>query len=120
MDHTPKQASKQASEQNMRGLVLTWVALLALLAASAASAWVRLGWINSAISLSIALVKALLVLVVFMRLRRAHSLVRLAAATGLCTLVLLFTLAGADYATRTEVRAPWQDPSVVPAQLGSR
>jgi len=103
-----------------RQLALTWLALLALLATSAASAWVPLGWVNSAISLAIAVIKALLVLVVFMRLRRAHSLVRLAAATGLCTLVLLFTLAGADYATRTEVRSPWQDPAAVPARLGSR
>jgi cytochrome c oxidase subunit 4 len=103
-----------------RRLGLTWLGLLALLAASAASAWLPLGWINGAISLSIALVKALLVLVVFMRLRRAHSLVRLTAAAGLGTLLLLFTLAGADYATRTEVRAPWQDPATVPAQLGRR
>jgi cytochrome c oxidase subunit 4 len=116
MEHAPKHSSKHSG----RGLVLTWLALLALLAASAASAWLPLGWINSAISLSIALVKALLVLVVFMRLRRAHSLVRLAAAAGLCTLVLLFALAGADYATRTETRAPWQEPAAVPAQMGSR
>ena len=106
--------------RQQRQLGMTWLALLALLAASAASAWVPLGWINGAISLGIALVKALLVLAVFMRLRRAHSLVRLTAAAGLCTLVLLFAMAGADYATRTEVRAPWQDPAVVPAQLGSR
>jgi cytochrome c oxidase subunit 4 len=109
-----------SARKKKRQLALTWLALLALLAASAASAWLPLGWINGAISLSIALVKASLVLVVFMRLRRAHSLVRLAAATGLCTLVLLFALAGADYATRTEVRAPWQDPAAVPARLGSR
>jgi len=109
-----------APKRQQRPLVLTWLALLILLCISAASAWVPLGWVNSAISLAIAVIKALLVLVVFMRLRRAHSLVRLAAATGLCTLVLLFTLAGADYATRTEVRSPWQDPAAVPARLGSR
>jgi len=103
-----------------RQLALTWLALLALLATSAASAWVPLGWINGAISLTIALAKALLVLVVFMRLRRAHALLRLTAVAGLCTLALLFALAGADYATRTELRAPWQDPAAVPARLGSR
>lgn len=101
-------------------LLLAWIVLLALLALSAASAWLRLGWINGAINLGIALAKALLVLVVFMRLRRAHSLLRLTAVVGLCALVLLFALAGADYATRTEVRAPWQAPATLPARLGNR
>jgi cytochrome c oxidase subunit 4 len=100
--------------------VLTWIALLALLAASAGSAMLPLGWINGVVNLAIAVAKALLVLVVFMRLRRAHSLLRVAAATGLCMLVVLFALAGADYATRSEVRAPWQTPATVPARFGSR
>ena len=120
MDHAPERQTAGQPRHGTRRLVLTWLALLALLAASGASAWLPLGWINGAISLAIAAIKALLVLVVFMRLRRAHSLVRLTAATGLGTLLLLFALAGADYATRVEVRAPWQDPAAVPAQLGSR
>jgi cytochrome c oxidase subunit 4 len=120
MDHVHEQQDASKPVHGSRRLVLAWLALLALLATSGASAWLRLGWINGAISLTIALVKALLVLVVFMRLRRAHSLLRLTAAAGLCTLLLLFVLAGADYATRSELRAPWQDPAAVPAQLGSR
>src|SRR5437868_3434810 len=59
--------------QNIRPLVLTWAALMALLLLSAGSALLRLGWINTAIGLAIALVKAVLVAVIFMRLRRAHS-----------------------------------------------
>jgi cytochrome c oxidase subunit 4 len=103
-----------------RALILTWLALLLLLAASAGSAWLALGWFNSAINLGIALVKALLVALVFMRLRQAHALQRLAALAGLVTLALLFGLAGADYATRTEHAAPWQRPATLAPRLGAR
>lgn len=107
-------------QRSARPLILTWLALLLLLAASAASAWLALGWINSALNLGIALVKALLVALVFMRLRRAHALQRLAALAGVITLALLFGLAGADYASRTEQRAPWQQPATLAPRLGGR
>ena len=103
-----------------RSLFLTWLGLLALLAISATSAWVPLGWINTAIGLGVAALKSLLVALVFMRLRRASWLPRLAALAGLCTLALLFVLAGADYATRTQVPAPWQKPSTVAPRLGAQ
>jgi cytochrome c oxidase subunit 4 len=102
-----------------RPLVLTWVALLVLLALTAGSALLRLGWWNGVLNLLIALAKGLLVALVFMRLRKAHALVRIAAVTGLTTLAILFALAGSDYATRTRIPAPWQAPQAVPAQLGS-
>ena len=107
-------------ERGVRPLVLTWLALMVLLASTAAIAWLQLGWLNTAISLAIALAKALLVALVFMRLRRAHGLLRLTALAGLVTLSLLFGLAGADYATRAAAPAPWQQPATVPPQLGSR
>ena len=66
----------------VRPLVLTWLALLALLATTAGCALLRLGWLNTAISLTIALAKALLVALVFMRLKRAPALLRLAAVAG--------------------------------------
>jgi cytochrome c oxidase subunit 4 len=102
-----------------RPLFLTWLGLLALLTISAASAWVPLGWINTAIGLGIAAVKASLVALVFMRLRRSNWLLRLAALAGMCTLALLFFLSGTDYATRTVVPAPWQKPATVAPRLGS-
>jgi cytochrome c oxidase subunit 4 len=107
-------------ERSARPLLLTWLALMALLAITAAVAWVPLGWVNTAISLGIALAKALLVALVFMRLRRAHGLLRLTALAGIVTLFLLFGLAGADYATRAAAPAPWQQPATVAPQLGSR
>jgi cytochrome c oxidase subunit 4 len=100
-----------------RPLVLTWLALLLLLATSAGTAWLKLGWVNTAIGLAVATVKAVLVALVFMRLRRAHALLRLAAVAGITTLAMLFGLAGADYAARMEVRAPWQQPSTLAPKL---
>jgi cytochrome c oxidase subunit 4 len=107
-------------ERSARPLLLTWLAVMALLGATAAIAWLPLGWLNTAISLAIALAKALLVALVFMRLRRAHGLLRLTALAGVVTLFLLFGLAGADYATRAAAPAPWQQPATVAPQLGSR
>ncbi|CAH0260378.1 hypothetical protein SRABI118_03202 [Massilia sp. Bi118] len=106
-------------ERGTRPIVLTWLALLALLALSAGTAWIPLGWINTAIGLAVATVKALLVAVVFMRLRAGHPLLRMTALAGLLTMALLFLLSGADYATRTEAPAPWQQPSTVAPRLGA-
>jgi cytochrome c oxidase subunit 4 len=97
-----------------------WIELMVLLATTAACALLRLGWLNTAISLAIALAKALLVALVFMRLKRAPALLRLAAVTGAVTLALLFGLSLTDYATRTEHKAPWQGPSTVAPRFGSR
>jgi len=107
-------------DRRLRPLVLTWLALMALLATTAACALLRLGWLNTAISLAVALAKAVLVALVFMRLKRAPALLRLAAVAGAVTLILLFGLALADYTTRTELRAPWQRPATVAPRFGSR
>jgi cytochrome c oxidase subunit 4 len=107
-------------DRTVRPLVLTWLALIALLATAAARALLRLGWLNTAISLAVALAKALLVAFVFMRLKRAPALLRLAAVAGAVTLALLFGLALTDYTTRTALKAPWQQPATVAPRLGSR
>jgi cytochrome c oxidase subunit 4 len=106
--------------ENTRPLLLTWLALLALLVHTAALAWVPLGWGNMAASLVIALAKGVLVALVFMRLGTSSWLLRLAALAGAVTLALLFGLSGADYATRSELPAPWQQPATVAPRLGSR
>ncbi|WP_322405212.1 cytochrome C oxidase subunit IV family protein [Massilia luteola] len=107
-------------DKAIRPLVFAWIALMALLATTAGCALLRLGWLNTAISLAIALTKALLVAIVFMRLRRAPALLRLAAVAGAVTLALLFGLSLTDYATRPELKAPWQQPATVAPRFGSR
>jgi cytochrome c oxidase subunit 4 len=105
--------------RSSRDLILTWLALMLLLAASAALAWLPLGWVNSVVSLGIALLKALLVALVFMRLRRSPWLLRIAALAGILTMALLFGLSATDYATRTPGQAPWQRPAAVAPRLGA-
>jgi cytochrome c oxidase subunit 4 len=93
-----------------RAYWITWAILLGLLAATFALAHVRLGNLNAVVSLAIGTVKALLVVLVFMKLRRASTLLVVFAVAGLIALAILFGLSGADYATRVTTPAPWTSP----------
>lgn len=107
-------------EKEMRPLFLTWIALMALLALTAALSFVKLGWLNTAIGLAIALLKAVLVALVFMRLRRSPALLRLAGVAGLITMMLLFGLSATDYATRAVLPALWQQPATVAVRVSGK
>ena len=120
MEHTEDHIERDQGHKSMRPLVLTWAALMALLAVSAGSALLHLGWANTAIGLVIATIKALLVAIIFMRLKKAHSLLRLTALLGVSAMVLLFGLSSADYFTRPEAKADWQQPKAVQPVFGSR
>ena len=83
-----------------------WLALMLLLAATTASAFVPLGSANIIVSLTIATCKALIVLLFFMELRASHALVRSFAAAGFFWLMIMIVLTGADYWHRTDAQAP--------------
>jgi cytochrome c oxidase subunit 4 len=83
-----------------------WAALLLLLATTTAMAFVPLGTANLFISLTIAVIKAGLVLVFFMELKRSSGLVRVFAAAGFFWLMILIALTAADYTHRTDQRTP--------------
>ncbi|MEZ6188313.1 MAG: cytochrome C oxidase subunit IV family protein [Planctomycetota bacterium] len=74
-------------------LLLTWLLLLALLAATLGAYALELGL---ALSLAIATLKAAAILREFMELRRAHPTLRLVAAGSLLFLAVLFCLTLAD------------------------
>jgi len=84
----------------IRTAILTYVALLALLALTVGSSFVPLGFGNSLINLMVALAKAALIGVVFMHLRRAGPLILLAIAVLIFWLCLMYGLTLNDYATR--------------------
>jgi cytochrome c oxidase subunit 4 len=86
-------------------IVRCWIALMLLLAATTASAFIPLGSLNLPISLTIAVIKALIVLIFFMELRGSRALVRSFAAAGFFWLLIMITLTGADYWHRTDERA---------------
>ena len=83
-----------------------WAALMLLLAVTTASAFVPLAGFNLAVSLGIALAKALIVLLFFMELRASPGLVRAFAAAGFFWLLIMIVLTGADYWHRTDAPAP--------------
>ena len=79
---------------------LVWLALMLMLVATVASAYIPLGPFNTIINYTIAASKAALVFIFFMHLNRSTGAVRLASVTGLFWLAFLFTLTFADYLTR--------------------
>ncbi|HSN20070.1 MAG TPA: cytochrome C oxidase subunit IV family protein [Usitatibacter sp.] len=94
----------------VRVYILTWLALMALLAATFTLAHFRLGAANTAVGLAIAAAKVALVGLFFMHLRRASALIAIFAVATLFWLAILFGLSGTDYATRRIAPAPWSAP----------
>ena len=102
----------------VRDLAATWVGLIALMLASLGSAYLKLGAGNAVAGIAIATAKAALVVWLFMQLRRASAMTRIAAAVGLSTLLLLMLLSLADFATRAPAPAAFQSPQQIAPALG--
>ncbi|RAI58016.1 cytochrome C oxidase subunit IV family protein [Roseicella frigidaeris] len=94
-----------------RGRLAVWAALLALLGATLALAYVPLGRFGLVVALGIAAAKALLVVLLFMHLRKPDPLLRLTAFASLVFVAFLLTLTFADVLTRA---APTQPGTVLP------
>jgi cytochrome c oxidase subunit 4 len=75
-------------------------ALLALLAMTTAYAITPGAPLKPLVATGIAAAKAGIVLAVFMRLRQASALIRIAAGAGFVWLMILFLLGWIDYASR--------------------
>lgn len=88
------------SAPTLRSLLAVWLALLALLALTAGSAFLPLDGMNGAVSLAVAVAKTALVLTFFMRLRIARGATRLAASAGFGFLAVLLAIAWFDTAMR--------------------
>lgn len=82
------------------GPVAIWGALMVLLAATTGYAYWPGAPAKLGISLSIGVMKALLVALLFMQLRRATGLVRLAAIAGVIWASFLYLFSFADFLTR--------------------
>jgi caa(3)-type oxidase subunit IV len=83
-----------------KGPGLTWLALVALFAASLGSAYVPLGAGNVATNLLIAAVMVALLVTFLMDLKSAKTIIRIVAAAGLFWTILMFTLTFNDYLSR--------------------
>jgi len=93
---------------------LVWLALLVLLGLKFWAARLPLGGFNVVVGLAIAGIKVTLVIVIFMGLGSSPSLIRLAAATGVFWLTILFVL------TLTDVIASRQFQNAYPQTTGEQ
>ena len=80
--------------------VLAWLALLGLTAASFGATHLPLGALAPAVALTVASIKAAIVLLVFMHLLEASTPVRVVILTALAFIVLLCAGVVTDVATR--------------------
>jgi cytochrome c oxidase subunit IV len=82
--------------------VIVFLALMVLLVLTVgASFWINLGHYNILVALTIAIVKALLVVLFFMHVKYASRLTKIFVAAAFLWLVILFALTFGDYATRS-------------------
>ena len=79
---------------------LVFAALMILTVATWLVAQVDLGWANDVVALTIAVTKALLVILFFMHVRHSTRLTKLTAIGGFLWLAILIFLTLNDYATR--------------------
>ena len=86
---------------SLRGNLLVLAALLGLLLLSVGSALLPLGPFNILSNVGIAVIKTLLVMIFFMRLKSDSPLLRFVAGIGFAWLAVLIALALADVLTRS-------------------
>jgi cytochrome c oxidase subunit IV len=77
-----------------------YAALLVLLVLTVGAAYVDLGRMNFPVSMAIAVVKAVLIVLIFMHVRDNEPLVWVFAGAGFLWLVILIALSLSDYLTR--------------------
>ncbi|HEY5706241.1 MAG TPA: cytochrome C oxidase subunit IV family protein [Terrimicrobiaceae bacterium] len=80
---------------------LALVVLMILLGVTLEAAYLDLGVLHTPAAMLIGLAKAVLIVLIFMRLRPSEPLVMLAFTAGLFWLLIMFTLTLGDYFTRS-------------------
>jgi cytochrome c oxidase subunit 4 len=85
----------------IRSSVAIWLALLAGTTLTVFAAFIDLGPFNTIVALSIATIKATLVVLYFMHVKYTHErLTPLVIVSAIFSLLILLTLSMADYTTR--------------------
>jgi cytochrome c oxidase subunit 4 len=99
---TEEKGARPHDEESVsaRALFFTWLVLMVLAGTSLALRFAHLGDLGAGVALGIALVKAVLVGLVFMELLFEKPSVRLAFAAGLVMVSILIGLMVADVVTR--------------------
>lgn len=84
-------------------LIMVWIGLMVLLAITYLAYFVNLGPFNTFVAFSVAVAKALLVMLFFMELYYSPNLPRVMAGAGFVWLAILVGLSMADYVTRHQM-----------------
>lgn len=81
-------------------LLLTFVGLMVLLAITVAASFIDVGAYRAAISVAVAIAKALLVMIFFMHLRGSNRILWVVAGAGFFWLSILMVLTIGDFVSR--------------------
>jgi cytochrome c oxidase subunit 4 len=85
---------------SLRTYIAVWIALMVLVAITSGSSFLPLGRFNVVVNFAVALAKALLVILLFMRLLFGTTMTRVVALIGVFTLAILVCLSLTDFAVR--------------------
>jgi cytochrome c oxidase subunit 4 len=102
-EHTSENASEHMSEHisSLGSCIAIWLALLAGTTLTVAAAFIDLGPFNTIVALTIATIKATLVVLFFMHVKYTHEkLTGLVIVSAIFFLFILLALSMADYTTR--------------------
>jgi cytochrome c oxidase subunit 4 len=86
--------------------VRAWVSLVVLLGITIAASYIHMGWLNGAVAIVIAFMKALIIVLYFMHVRYSPRLIWVFAGAGILWLGIMFSLSMADYHSRALLPAP--------------
>jgi cytochrome c oxidase subunit 4 len=86
--------------------ILVWAILLVLLVITIGVSYVHLGWLNPVAAVTIAVIKAVIIILYFMHVRYGPKLVRVVIAAGFFWLMILLALTMGDYLTRRYLPTP--------------
>lgn len=92
--------------ESTRVYVRIFMALLILTGITVGAAFVDFGWMNSVIALTIAVIKAALVVLFFMHVRHTNKLNQVFIAAGFLWLIILISFTLSDYFTRNHPKIP--------------
>ena len=87
-------------DASIRPYIFVWLALTALTVITVVVAEIELGEWNIVLAMTIAIIKALLVVLYFMHVKHATSLTKLFVGAGLLWMLILFSLTLGDYFSR--------------------
>ncbi len=96
--------------KSRRHYFLVWISLLLLLTLTSTTAYINLGFGNTVLSMSVSVIKALIIAVFFMHVLEADAALRLTIMLPLFLFFLLFFLSLSDFFTRDIQAAPWNGP----------